>query len=88
MGIVELLLPIVAAVVYALAGYLDRQEGEVFDPMKMVATALIGVVVGVVLYASGIPVTSENVMLQMAAYAGLIAIVYKVLHAGIKWRDE
>jgi len=79
---------IVAALIYALAGYLDRQGGEVFDKMKMVATAVIGLVVGAVLWASGIPVTSENVMTQMAAYAGLVAIVYKVLHAGIKWRTE
>lgn len=88
MGIETLAVAIVAALVYALAGYLDRQEAEEFNLTKMFATAVIGLVVGVVLWASGIPITSENVMTQMAAYAGLVAIVYKVLHAGIKWRTE
>ena len=83
-----MLLPIVAAVVYALVGYLDKQVGESFDPLKMFVTACIGAVVGVVLYASGIPITSENVLMQMAAYAGLVAIVYKLLHAWVKRREE
>ena len=88
MGIETLVMAVVAALIYALAGFLDRQEAEGFDKMKMLATAVIGLVVGAVLWASGIPITSENVMLQMTAYAGLVAIVYKVLHAGIKWRTE
>ena len=69
-----MILALVSAAIYALVGYLKSVE-EKPDMLKAVSTMIVGAVVGLVMAASGIDVTSINVMEQMAMYAGFVCII-------------
>jgi len=81
-----LIMAIVAAVVYALAGLLKSNES--FEAPKMVATLIIGVLVGAVLWVSGVQPTQENVYATLAAYTGLIALTEFVIKGIIRRIDK
>lgn len=71
------------AMLYALVGYIDAaaETDAEFDYLKLMATAIIGAIVGAVLYSQGIVVTSESVAPILLAYTGLTALTYKVVKA-------
>lgn len=83
MGVETICIAIVAALVYALAGYL-KSAGENFDFVKFGATCAVGAVVGVILYGAGVPITEEAVLTQMAAYAGIVVVAENILKAIVK----
>ncbi|RKY68967.1 MAG: hypothetical protein DRQ24_11225 [Candidatus Latescibacterota bacterium] len=81
---VTILIAIVAAAIFASAGYLKSSGTENFDATKFSATVLVGAIVGVVMYFGGVPVTEANVIEQLAAYAGIVAVVENILKAIIR----
>jgi len=76
---------VVAAIVFALSGYLKSAKDEEFDATKFIATVLVGALVGVVLYVKGAAITEEAVATQFAAYAGIVVIVENVIKAVMRW---
>ena len=76
-----ILIAIIAAAVFAASGYLKSSNFESFEATKFAATVIVGVTVGAIMYASGLEVTESNVMAQIAAYAGVIAVVENALKA-------
>lgn len=79
---------IVAAIVFALSGYLKSAKDEGFDVTKFAATILVGALVGVALYVKGAAITEEAVATQFAAYAGIVAIVENALKALFRWFEN
>ena len=76
---------VVAAIVFALSGYLKSAKDEEFDATKFIATVLVGALVGVVLYVKGAAITEEAVATQFAAYAGIVVILENALKAVVRW---
>lgn len=75
-------LPIIAAVIYALAAYFKNSggpDGQTFEKTKFIATLVVGGVIGVIMVASGLPVTEESVALQMATYGGLVMLTEYII---------
>lgn len=75
-----MLLALVSAAIYALAGYLKSVEEEP-DILKAISTMIVGAVVGLVMAASGIDVTQVGVLEQLGMYAGFVCIIENVLKA-------
>ena len=71
---------VISGALYGATGYLKTQ-GEKFDVLKFGASAIIGAVIGASMLLAGNPITEQAVETQMAAYAGLTALVYNVLKA-------
>jgi len=78
-----ILLAVVAAMVYAIAGYL-KSAGEDFNAVKFGATAIVGAFVGVSMFLSGLPITEASVMVQMGIYVGVVVMVENVLKAIVR----
>jgi len=76
---------VVAAIVFALSGYLKSAKDEEFDATKFAATILVGALVGVVLYVKGAAITEEAVATQFAAYAGIVVILENALKTVVRW---
>ncbi|RLG35360.1 hypothetical protein DRN97_00175 [Methanosarcinales archaeon] len=76
---------VVAAIVFAMSGYLKSAKDEEFDVTKFATTVLVGALVGVVLYVKGAVITEEAVATQFAAYAGIVVIVENALKAVMRW---
>jgi hypothetical protein len=76
-------IPVIAAVVYAVAGYLAQvskpDNTEPFVWQKFLATAVVGLVIGFIAWVTGVEVTMEMVGQQILLYAGLIALIQKFL---------
>jgi len=81
---VTILIAIVAAAIFASAGYLKSSGTEDFDATKFSATVLVGAIVGAIMYLTGSPVTEASVIEQLAAYAGIVAVVENVLKAFLR----
>jgi len=76
----EIVVAIVAAIIYALTGYFKSAKEEV-DLVKAITTVIIGALVGAVLHGANIPITEETVAAQLLAYAGLIVFVENIVKA-------
>ena len=76
-----ILIAIIAASIFAASGYLKSSNFENFEVTKFAATVIVGMAVGAIMYASGLEVTESNVMAQLAAYVGVIAVVENILKA-------
>jgi len=71
----EVILAILAAIVYAVGGYFKSSGMENFQLEKFLATVLVGALVGGTIYATGSPLTEESVRTQFLAYAGIVVLV-------------
>ena len=81
---ITILIAVLAAAIFASAGYLKSSGTENFDATKFSATVLVGAIVGAVMYFGGVPVTEAGVAEQLAAYAGIVAVVENVLKAFLR----
>jgi len=81
---VTILIAVLAAAIFAASGYLKSVGTENFEAAKFAATVLVGIVVGAVMYVSGSPVTESSVAEQLAAYAGVVAVVENALKAFLR----
>jgi len=71
MGLETIGIALLMAVIYTLLG-VAKSVGEEFNPTKAGATVLLGFVIGVFMYVSGMPITEVNVAGQLAIYGGLL----------------
>jgi Na+-driven multidrug efflux pump len=81
-----ILMGIIAAAAFALSGFFNGKlekaaigKTEPFDVAKLIATAVMGVIFGVILTVTGVAVTEENVIGAFFAYSGLTAYAYKII---------
>lgn len=95
MDITNLWIAIVAAVGYALVGFmkawLDHAEPrpnplEFFDFTKIGATVIVSIVVGLIAFFTGVSVTEEFWIAQMGFYGWLTIILEKFLKAFLQER--
>ena len=88
MDVGSLLVAIFSAVVYSLSMYvkkhLNSENPQSFDVAKFITTIIWGIIVGVALQLSGVPINEQAVEEQFVAYAGLIAITENVVKAIIR----
>jgi hypothetical protein len=86
--IYQVILWVFIGLVYASVGYLTNKLGDwstVFEPMRLVITAIIGGIVGLILGWTGVELTPETIYLylQMPLFAGMgiLYVVEKVVKA-------
>lgn len=73
-----LIYPILAALIVASAGYVQKITGsnpEKFDLVKFSATVVIGGGITVLMFVTGQPISAESLGFQLVAYSGLIVLV-------------
>ena len=80
MAIETIAIALLMAVVYTLLG-VAKSVGEEFNPIKAGATIVLGLLIGVVMYVSGMPITEVNVAGQLAIYGGLLYVFENVIKA-------
>lgn len=81
-ALMTFLIPLLSAIVYAVIGfaanYIGPDPGEV-DWAALVATLIVGVVVGVGFVLGGVEISQENILAAIAANMGVVYIVKKLL---------
>ena len=75
---------VIAAIMYAGSMFVKKQAGsenpQDFDAIKFVSTLVVSAVIAVTMVFAGVTVITEaDVATQLAAYAGLIAVIENVL---------
>ena len=85
------LIAVLAAIVYALGGYLKNTPPKEFDDEKFFTTLILGILIGFVSYFYGI---QRNAAEQLLVSAGLVAYIevwgkaaYRRIRAWIKAQD-
>lgn len=74
-----------AGLVYGLTHYIKKaQGGQKFDPWKLAATEVVGVIVAVSVVLSGVQLNQLTWSQQFVMYAGLIPVVENVLKTLIR----
>lgn len=76
MAVEQVIMAVVASVIYAMSVYLKRlptDKAEAFEPAKLVATMIVGVLVGFL--ANGVVPDEATVESQLMLYAGLVMVV-------------
>lgn len=95
MDITNLWIAMVAAVGYALVGFLqawlDHEEPrpnpvEFFKPAKIAATVIVSIAVGLIAFFTGVPVSKEFWVYQMGLYGWLTILIEKALKAFLQAR--
>jgi len=68
---------VAAALAYSASFYLKNNQstGEPFDQAKFAATLIVGFIIGVVATLTGSPLTEQDVITQLIAYAGLVTFI-------------
>lgn len=72
---------------YSVVFYAKKRIGkdkQVFNPRKLAATVLVGVALGVSMSLTGTSLEKEAIETQLAAYAGLVALV----ESGLKFASR
>lgn len=87
MGIETIGVALLMAVLYTLLGY-SKSLGEEFSPTKAGATVGLGLLIGAVMYVSGMPITEVNVAGQLAIYGGLIYTIENGIKAIVRRYGE
>lgn len=81
----NIILTFLGALIWAVFGYLARQEEEAFEPTKLVSTFVAAVVVAILSVAWGIPTeTGETFFIVFLARTGGVVFIEKLLKA--VWR--
>lgn len=88
MAIETIAIALLMAVIYTLLGY-SKSLGEEFNLTKAGATVGLGLLIGVVMYVSGMPITEVNVAGQLAIYGGLLYVFENIIKAIVRrWKGE
>ena len=85
MGIATIVIALLMSVIYVILG-VAKSVGEQFNPVKAVSTVLLGLLIGVVMYISGQPVTQAGVAEQLAVYGGLLYVFENIIKAVVRRR--
>jgi hypothetical protein len=88
MGIETIGIALLMAVIYTVLG-VAKSVGEDFQPTKAGATIILGLIIGVFMYASGLPITNASVAEQLAVYGGLLYVIENIIKAIVRrWKKE
>jgi len=80
MGIETIAIALFMAVIYVVLG-VAKSAGEEISPRKAGASVLLGLLIGVVMYLSGLPITEVGVAEQLAIYGGLLYTFENIIKA-------
>jgi hypothetical protein len=84
----QLIIPVLAATIYAAAGFMQKsQSDQTFDQIKFLSTVLLGLALGVISIFAGWQVTMETIGQQVIAYGGFIVIIERVIKTLLKWQE-
>ena len=77
---------VISAVVYALIFFAKARENAPdpkppFDTYKVLATIAVAIAVGFIAGMTGVPLTEADLLTQLGAYAGYIAMLETLLKA-------
>ena len=77
MNYLTLAYAMISTVVYAASFYIKNRQttDESFDPAKFAATLIVGLIIGIVTMLTGSPLTEQDVITQLIAYAGLVTFI-------------
>jgi len=77
MNYLTLAYAVISAIVYAASFYIKNRQStdEPFDPAKFTATLIVGLIIGIVTMLTGSPLTEQDVITQLIAYAGLVTFI-------------
>lgn len=78
MAIETIVFALLMAVIYTLLGVAKNVDEE-FEPAKAGATIVLGVVIGIIMYVSGMPITEVGVAEQLAIYGGLLYTIQAIV---------
>jgi len=81
----NVLLAMLAGIVYGVSHYAKHQSTEQFEPVKLVATTILGGLIAVGLQISGVPVNNMTVEQRFLVYGGLIPIIENIIKSIIRW---
>jgi len=85
------LIAMAAAAFYGISVYLKKMEGEnpeKFDVYKFGGTVVVGLLIGAILYNAGIPVSEQELIVQIGIYAGAIALVENFFRFAWRWIEQ
>ena len=85
MGIATIGIALLMSIIYVILG-VAKSVGEQFDPVKAVSTVLLGLLIGVVMYISGQPITQAGITEQLAVYGGLLYVFENIIKAVVRRR--
>jgi len=85
MGIATIGIALLMSVIYVILG-VAKSAGEQFEPVKAVSTVLLGLLIGVVMYISGQPITQAGITEQLAVYGGLLYVFENIIKAVVRRR--
>ena len=77
----DILLAVLAGIVYGLTHYAKHYPKEQFNPVKLLSTIVVAVGVAVSLALSGIRVDEMAIEQRFIIYAGLVPIVENIIKA-------
>jgi|GEM_PF-1221149 len=83
--LIQIVIALLAAIVYAVLGYLKSATEEELDWYKLARTIILGLLIGLGLVIAGIPVTQETVLAEFVALAGLYVLIENALKAIWRW---
>jgi len=88
MDLGSLAIAVLSAVVYSMSMYvkkhLNPDNPQSFDPVKFATTVIWGVLIGVILDMSGVPINEQSVEEQFLIYAGLIALTENIIKVVVR----
>ena len=83
--------PVIAAMIYSLSFYLKKKK-EGYEFPKLIATGLMGLIIGVLAVAGGVTeITEQFIGVQLGFYVGAIALLeawIKILGRKLGWFVE
>jgi hypothetical protein len=86
MAIETIAIALVMAVIYTLLG-VAKSAGEDINPTKAGASIGLGVLIGVCMYASGLPITEANVGVQLGIYGSLLYVFENIIKTIVRrWK--
>lgn len=77
----ELMLAMLAGLIYGLSHYVKHYGAENFEPAKLIATVIIAIGCAIGLQLSGLPVNEMTIEQRFLVYAGLTPIVENIIKA-------
>lgn len=84
----QVILSAIAAAVYSFVFFAKakaKDPEEPFNPFKLAATIVVGVIVGVIYSVMGVDFTQQDISTQLTAYAGTVAVLESIMKA--IWRQ-
>jgi len=88
MDLGSLAIAVLSAVVYSMSMYvkkhLNPDNPQSFDRVKFATTVIWGVLIGIILDMSGVPINEQSVEEQFLIYAGLIALTENIIKAVVR----